>query len=130
MNKDQFTNIKVGSTRVMYGDKECEIFGKIEDEGILYLTWISYGTEYTVRFENCELLIDPIEPKDKLAKYIDETYEKDNELDLKVIREIVRKEVVDGLVFPSLEEYNDNNFVIKAHALWWFKTQTKKLNQS
>lgn len=130
MTKEQFNALKVGDEVDIYSQRlivthinKKELLISACPESILIASSPNHKPIW-YRYENCELVVE-----DRLLEYLyraDVKNPKDRASD---IRSIVRKEVIDGLKFPSYGEfiaYWKDNSIKDSHD--WFITETKRLN--
>ena len=126
MTKEEFDSLMVGDE--MY----CEIKDCTKVRTKVKAVYVNQGVIISVigvpyRYENCELVL-----KDKLVEFLcDNNHDgltvNDNTFLADKIRQIVRKEVIDSLKFPS---YNNISFPLLNRELFnWFIEQVKTLNR-
>ena len=129
MTKEQFKDLRIGD-EVTVNTVHCKVVEVYPFQQIIMAKGNSTITKVIpFRYENCELVV-----KDKLVEFLcDNNHDgltvNDNTFLADKIRSIVRKEVIDGLKFPSMERFGKYwNHHSYNDTIIWFIQETKKLN--
>ena len=115
MTEQQFNDLKIGQ-EITYEGNVYKVVDKYPMQRIIIATRVLV-TKVPFRYEDVELVV-----KDELVEYLNSMCIQYDSNTAKDIRSIVRKEVIDGLKFPSYDEW-------RSYGYDSFIKETKKLNR-
>jgi hypothetical protein len=127
MTEQQFKDLKIGD-KVEYQEAIYTITSLDCYEQLMFIETTVF--KRWVRYENCELVL-----KDKLVEFLcDNNHDgltvNDNTFLADKIRQIVRKEVIDSLKFPTIIEVYGKRLNNSNQDFYeWFVEETKRLNR-
>ena len=127
MTEQQFKDLKIGQEVT----REGNVYKVVKTYPIQRIIMVICVFEIKVpfRYEDVELVV-----KDKLVEFLcDNNHDgltvNDNTFLADKIRQIVRKEVIDSLKFPSYDDYSLAGIITYQQRYEWFITQVKSLNR-
>jgi ferredoxin-fold anticodon binding domain-containing protein len=122
MTEQQFKDLRIGD-EVTVNTVHYKVVEVYPFQQIIMVEGIARTKLIPFRYENCELVVE-----DELVEYLRNCNTLYTDVKARRIREIVRKEVIDGLKFPSYKhfhDFDDTNDCIYD----WFTKETKRLNK-
>ena len=123
MTKEEFNILKTGDDVLTDSGTSYKVAEIYPIQGIVMVKLNHFKNNVPFRYENCELVV-----KDELVEYMSHFTSNPKSV-CKDIRSIVRKEVIEGLKFPSYAAFLDffaEQSLSSVHE--WFIEQVKKLN--